>query len=444
MKMLATILVALLLVAAGVVAVGGPAILDRLAGREEAGTEVRVEPAAVRRVVETVSAPGEVRPLFAVEVKAEVSARIVELPVQEGDAVTEGQLIARLDGSQLEASLRARRATRDGRQAQIRAEQVRLDGIESRLEFARRDLERVQSLFDSGDVPRRELDEALEGVDDLETQLGAARQGLAQLESSLLVDEAEIQRAEASLSNTVILAPRDGRVTRLNVDLGEVVTGSTTQPGTVLMTIADLRRMVHDAEVAESDVARVQVGQVADVHVNGYPDRVFAGTVRRVALQRTASANGGFFTTEIELDLDGVELRSGHLANAEIRIDEHEELAVPYQAIVSRELDVLAREVREHPLVDPTRRSTLVVFRHRDGVARATPVEAGPSDLTHRVVHSGLEAGAPVIVGPFSVLEGLQDGDRVRLEGAGEGEAEAGDDAPSAVAEAESDEVAGG
>jgi HlyD family secretion protein len=437
-KTLATIVIVLVLIVAGVVAIGGPQLRDRFSGGEDEGTVVRVEPASVRRVIETVAAPGEIRPLFSVNVAAEVSARIVELPVNEGDAVEAGQLLARLDGSQLEASLRARRATRDGRIAQVRAEEVRLAGVQSRIEFARRDLERVQSLFDSGDVPSRELDTALERVDELETQLGTTRQSLAQLESSLLVDEAEIQRAEASLSNTVIVSPRDGRITRLNVELGEVVTGSTTQPGTVLMTIADLRRMVHDAEVAESDVARVEADFIADVHINGYPDRVFTGRVRRVALQRSTSANGGFFVTEIEIDRDNVDLRSGHLANAEIRIAEHEELAVPYQAIVAREIDDLPASVRESPLVDRTRRSTLVVFRLEDGVARAMAVEAGPSDLTHRVVYAGIEPGTPVIVGPYSVLEKLEDGDAVKMEGADDAEDGAGDGAePTAVADAD-------
>lgn len=438
MKTLSTIVIVLVLLAAGVVAVGGAGLRDRFAGREEAGSVVRVEPAAVRRVIETVSAPGQIRPLNMIDVAAEVSARIVELPVNEGDAVTAGQLLARLDGSQLEAALKARKATRDGRRAQKRAEEFRLDGLASQLEFAERELARVQSLHDSGDVPRRELDQALERVDELRTQQNALEQGLAQLESTMLVDEAEIQRAEAELSNTVIVAPRDGHITQLNVELGEVVTGSTTQPGTVLMTIADLRRIVHDAEVAESDVARIAEDQIADIHVNGYPDRVFTGRVRRIALQRTTSANGGWFKTEIEIDRDGVDLRSGHLANAEIRIAEHEELSVPYQAIVVRELDRLPAEVRADPLVDATRRSTLVVFRLQDGVAKATPVEAGPSDLTHRVVYAGLEPGTSVIVGPYSVLEKLQDGDRVRLpETDAPVAGTAAEPEPEAVAEAE-------
>lgn len=419
MKTFLTIVVVLLLGLVGVAAIGGPALAERFQSGEDRGIEVRVEEVAARTLIETISAPGMVRPLTAVQVAAEVSARIVELPVEEGDAVTKGQLLARLDGTELEAQLKARRAARDGRLKQIEAEGVRLEGLRTRLAFASKELERINALHDTGDVSLRELEQAQESAEDATTQIAAAELGLAQLESSLAIDEAEILRAEASLSNTVIVAPIDGFVTELFVELGEVVTGSTTQPGTILMRIADLRRMIHDAEVAESDIARLSVGQVADVHINGYPDRIFKGTVQRIALQRSMSSSGsGYFKTEIELDLGATRVRSGHLANADIRIAEHRELAVPYQAIVTREVESLPAEVRDDPLIDRTRRNTLVVYRLVEGRTVATPVEAGPSDLTHRVVYAGLDDGTTVITGPYSRLERLEHGTEVRVEGA--------------------------
>ncbi|MFK7958983.1 MAG: efflux RND transporter periplasmic adaptor subunit [Phycisphaerales bacterium] len=422
--MLLTSVVVLILAGVGIAAVAGPSIRDSIATRRDEAkrTEVRTETVATRSLIETIAAPGEVRPLTRVPIAAEVSARIVELPVDEGDAVKRGDFVGRLDDSQLAASLAAAEAAADGRRAGIEAERVRLTGLRSRLDYATRELNRFKVLSESGDVPGRDLDNAEEQVTNLTTEIAGVDHSLAQLESSLAVAMADITRAKASLSNTIIRSPLDGLITEMNVELGEVVTGSFNQPGTRLMTIADLNRMIHDAEIAESDVARVAEGQVCDVHINGYPDRVFPGTVRQIALQRTTSPDGrGYFRAEIELDLQGVEVRSGHLANADIRIAEHEGLAVPYQAIVSVDVDDMPKSIREHPLVDPTRRTTLVVYRVEDGRTIMTPIEAGPNDLTHRIVYRGLDAGDEIISGPFSVLETLSHDLPIKYEDDGDG-----------------------
>ncbi|MCI0547659.1 MAG: biotin/lipoyl-binding protein, partial [Candidatus Rokubacteria bacterium] len=152
---------------------------------QPARTEVRIENAAVRDLIETVSAPGEIEPLTRIEISAEVASRIEELPVQEGDEVRRGDVIVRLDDRILSAALQSAEAMRDGERFRLQSERARLEGLRKTLEFARRTLERQQALHDSGDVSGAVLDEAMERVEDLEASVESATHTISVIESSL-------------------------------------------------------------------------------------------------------------------------------------------------------------------------------------------------------------------------------------------------------------------
>jgi HlyD family secretion protein len=209
----------------------------------------------------------------------------------------------------------------------------------------------------------------------------------------------------------------DGVITALNAEVGEVVLmGTMNNPGTVIMTIADLSRMILNAEVTESDIARVEEGQGARVYINAYRDQVFSGRVTQVALQRTENQldNTGYFKAEVEIDTSGRRIRSGCQANVDIEIATHEGILVESQAIVDRLVDELPDDVkRDNPLVDRAKKATSVVYRMIGNKAVCTPVRRGPSDDTHSLVKAGLSEGDQVIVGPFKVLETLKHQDAV-------------------------------
>jgi HlyD family secretion protein len=415
-----TLLIVLLLVAAAVVTgalVAGPQLREALSSLspEPPATEVRVEQAALDSLTEFVSAPGLIEPHTKVEIAAEVSTRIEELPIREGEVVRKGDIICRLRDRDLKAALESAEARRDGEKYRLRSEQARLEGLRANLEFAQRELERIRALYETGDVSERELDNAAERVRDLNTSIETTKHSISMTETSLAAAEADVDQAQDSLDNTVIASPMDGVITQLNVEVGETVTGSITNPGTVLMTIADLSRMIMNAEVAESDVAEVEIGQQAKLYINAYPDEIFTGTVRQLALQRSINPNGtGYFKTEIEIDLQGRQILSGLMANAEIEIATHEGIVLPSQAIVTRNLDQLPEDLRDHALIDRQRRMANVVYRIVDDMSVCTPVAPGPSDLTHRIIEEGLEEGATVIVGPYKVLESIEHDERVK------------------------------
>ncbi len=384
-------------------------------------TTVRSEKAVDRQLVESVAAPGEIEPLTKVEISAEVSARIEELPVRDGDVVRRGDVIVKLDDRLLRSELQAVKAQREGERFRLQSEQASLAGTLKHLEFARRNLDRQQQLLESGDISTSAFDEAQDRVDELEASAAASAHMISVIESSLAAAEANIERAQDSLTKTVILSPLDGLVTKLNAEVGEVVLlGTMNNPGTVIMTVADLSRMILKARVAESDVAKVAQGQRCRIHINAYPKEVFTGVVRRIALQRTVEQlqQTGYFEVEIEIELQGRQIFSGLVANVDIEIATHDGIAIESQGIVERKVDDLPKAVREDPLLDQRKQVANVVFRIVGGKAVCTPVQSGPSDLTHTLIEAGLSPGDEVIVGPYKVLENLKQDQLVTTEAA--------------------------
>jgi HlyD family secretion protein len=439
LKILLAVVLVLIAVIVGGALVAGPDLGGTLAmlRPEPKRTPVRLETVEARPLVQTVMAPGRIEPRTKVEVSAEVSARIMELPFEAGAEVRKGQLIVKLDDRDLKAILASTKARREGEGFRLEGERARLRGLQATLEFARRELERQRALYDTGDVSRKDLEDAEERAQDLQSSVDTTLHAISQLEASLVAAEAEIEQAEAGLANTTIEAPMDGVITEVNAEVGELVlVGTMNNPASVILTIANLDRMLLNAEVSESDIAKVAEGQGARVHINAYPDEVFSGTVTRVALQRTGNPDGsGYFRTEVEITLQGRRIQSGLMANVDIEIATHEGITVPSQAVVERAVEDVPDRVREgNPYIDATKKTTNVVYRVVDGKATCTPVKTGPSDLTHTLITGGLNAGDVVITGPYKALEKVKHDELVKDEkdekasGHDEGASAAGDD----------------
>jgi HlyD family secretion protein len=351
-------------------------------------------------------------------VSAEVSARIMELPAREGARVKKGDVLVRMDGRDLQAALAGAEARRDGDRFRLEAERSRIQGARQNQENVRAILARLQALHDTGDVSRQQLDDAIARARDVESQVQAAEKTIAQLERSLAASEATIEQSREAVRRTVIVSPIDGLVTYLKAEVGELaVVGIMNSPGTLIMTVADLGAMHLNAKVAETDIARVAVGQDAKIYVNAYKDDPFDGKVSEIALQRTVEKDGtGSFKVLVNLDLKGRQIFSGLTGNVDIDIARQEGLMVPSQAVVERPVNDLPESVKSSPLVQKNRRVTTVVFRVIDGKAVVTPVVTGASNLTDTLIKEGLTAGDTIITGPYRSLEKIKDGEAVEKE----------------------------
>jgi HlyD family secretion protein len=430
-RKLAVILGIILLFLAGIAGLG----VWLLAKAKEVTTpkpeKVRLESPALGELIEVVQAPGEIEPKTKVSISARVAARVLELPYKEGETVSKGDgntspsVLVRLDSTDLQAALRSSMAKYAAQEAQIAVAQARIESQKSQIQMSRiqlvdsqRELTRVRQLMQTRNVSQSELDQAQRKVDELQAQLDSAIHGLEAdqsnrkvMQHNLEAADADITRAKDNLSYSTITSPIDGTVTRVNAKVGElVVTGTMNNPGTVILEVADLARMLVVARLNESDVAAVKVGQKARVHVEAYRGRQFEGVVENIALVQSGEKDGSkYFRAEVLLRTDGERIFSGLTADVDIETSRHAGvLRIPSQAVVGRPVDDLPSSVRETSKdIETTKTMATVVYRMKDGKAVVTPVRIGPSDATHTIVESGLSSADKVITGPYKVLEKL-------------------------------------
>jgi HlyD family secretion protein len=395
-------------------------------------TTVRIENPELGFLTEIVSAPGEIEPKTNVSISAKIASRIVKLPFDEGQQVTAGDdnnpasVLVRLDDKDMVSNLRSAQAQLasqaaqlDVEKAQIEGQKANLKGLEATLEQARKDAERQKQLFDSNDVSQATYDQAKCRYDELQAQyanavqmLKAAQLSLIVMDHNLEVADARIDQAVETLSYTVITSPIDGIVTRLNAEVGELVmTGTMNNPGTVIMEVADLSRMLLVAQVDEAEIGRLEVGQKAAIHVQAFAEEEFSGVVDTIALTHDRSLNGSkYFKTEILLDKTARQLYSGLTADVDIETKVHQQvIRVPIQAVVGREVDTLPMDIREkNDQIDMNKTFVSAVYRLIDGKAVVTPVKTGPSDMTHIIIESGITIDDEIVTGPYKVLESIK------------------------------------
>ncbi|MEM9064833.1 MAG: efflux RND transporter periplasmic adaptor subunit [Planctomycetota bacterium] len=379
------------------------------------GKAVRFQEVELGDLTRTVSAPGAIEPETNVEISAQVSARIVALPFEEGDQVRAGDVVVRLDARDLEAALVSARA-------QLASSEAALDGATARFIRAQAEFERFQDLYDTRDVSKSDLDLA-------EADFLDARSQLKQAEQSIEIAKATIAQRETDLDNAIITTPMDGIVTALNAEVGEtVIVGTTNNAGSIIMEIADLSSMLLNAQVDETNIAPVREGQIARIYINAYTDVELEGVVRRVGLKRQVGSDGvGFFNVEIlitdstEADSAGYRLLSGLSANTDIEVERFSDVViVPSQSVLERRVDELPRDIAEDsPHVDLNRVFARVVYAVVENELGALetvvkPVSVGPSDISQTLIIGGLDEGERIVSGPFRELVNLGHEETVR------------------------------
>lgn len=390
-----------LFVAGGIALVALIVLLNVARPGNGKGAEITVEKAQARDLVEKVSATGEIKPKKNVNISTDVAGKILRILVQEGQEVRKGELLMKIDSAIYEANADRDRET-------IAQSQAQLISQEATLKKARRYLERRQELFEQGLISREQYEDAVAQQEIAEANQKASRHLIEQARASL-------KSSTDAIGKTSIVSPIDGIVTSLKVEEGEVaIIGTMNNPGTVLMTIADLSVMEAEVLVDETDVVRVRPGKRADVTVDAIPGTVVSGKVTEVGNSAIASAAASAgtesrdFKTVITLDRPPAALKPGFSASADIIIEEKKGvLSVPIAALVIQERD------------DPAKKGAKVeregVFVAEKGRAVFRELQKGIAGDMYIEVRAGLGQGAEVVSGPFAALKKLKDGDPIRV-----------------------------
>ena len=397
-----------------VVVLGASAAFSVRRSRDR-GTEVRVEAIERRDMVQTVTASGNIRARSTADISAEISAKVAELLVDEGDDVVAGQVLLRLEPDQYEASL----ARTDATLAQSEAGQAQQ---QASLIRSQRALDRLLQLSarDSLLVSPVQIDDARTDVEVAEAMLESARHGVSQA-------RAQVEEAREQLSKTVLTAPNAGKVTRLTVEEGEtVMVGTMNNAGSLILTVSDLSIMEVVVQVDETDVPQISLGDSATIRIDAFPDREFAGRVTEIGNsainppdQQAAGQQAAIdFEVVLTLDESKVQLRPDLSATADIVVETRDDvLAVPIIALTVREENADSVEGAT-PAADDSGgggdSDVEGVFVVSDGVVTFTPVEIGIAGQEYFELLSGLAVGDTIVAGPYQRIRQLRTGDKVR------------------------------
>jgi HlyD family secretion protein len=302
-----------------------------------------------------VTANGLVRPIDRIELKSKASGEVIQLPIEVGDRVEKGALIAKLDQVEERAAL-----------AQAGAD---LDIARAELDLAEKNFARRQQLFSSNVISKEVQDQTT-------LDLAVARSKLVQADTAL-------ERARERVEDTVITAPVGGVILQKYVESGQIIASgvSNVGGGTPIADIADMRNVYVEAGIDEIDIGKVAVGQKAAIRAEAFPEHRYEGAVVRIAPEARVEQNVTLFDVVIQVANTDVNLKSGMNTTVEIVIvDEPDVLTIPVAAL------------RRDRAVPGGPSPAVLVKQGEDYVKRE--IRTGRSD--HRVIE---------------VLEGLADGD---------------------------------
>jgi multidrug efflux pump subunit AcrA (membrane-fusion protein) len=344
---------------------------------------VTVEPVTRGRAVEAVYATGTVEPIQKVVVKARIGEHVELIAASEGDTVTKGQLLAKIQDpvrqfalSQSETQLGKARQQASGRSPQLASLDAQARALRAQLALATLDLARTEKLLRSAAVTQQEVDVARARAAQLEAQADAADEQLrsSRLELTATRDQlaSQVLSLATEVDERVVVSPLAGMVLRRDVEPGEVVAQNQA-----LFEVADVSTLLIELHVDEADIARVQDGAAPSavaLSFYAFPGQAFAGTVAQILPEPDRIRRS--YTVKVRLDQPIAGLRVGMTAEANIIVQRKDAvLLVPAEALDGDQ-----------------------AWFVEDGRAVKRPVKLGIRDLTHAELLSGAAEGAQAIV----------------------------------------------
>jgi RND family efflux transporter MFP subunit len=269
----------------------------------------------------SINAAGEIGPADQVSVRPEINGRIAELPVDIGDRVKNGQLLCRLDDTDLQTE-------KETQVSQIAGARLQIEAATLQVEKTEREFKRNQQLFENKLV-------AQEIFDNARTDFQVAKNAVLLARNALERAEKALKQVEDKLAKTHIEAPFDCTVLTRPVSLGQTVSGAAGfNSGTEIMTIANLNDMIITAHINQADVTRMKTGQPVEVQVESVPGLRMKGEVERIAPQAIIKNGIKGFSARIAIKNIDSRIRPGMTSILTIPVASVENaLSVPLSAV---------------------------------------------------------------------------------------------------------------
>src|SRR5688572_10461601 len=365
--------------------------------RDDTNKSVDIEQVSLRGLTPTVLASGSLTYESQVTLAPEVTGRVTEILVEEGDQVRRDQLLMRLDPAAPRAAIEQSEAQVRQARLSIERRQVDFDTLVARTK-------RFEALRAQGMVDINSLEELVSARNLAEVDLRTSREQLTQA-------IAQLREAQEQLAKTEIRSPLDGKVTAIYVKVGQTAVPSFSGiAGSTLVDVADTASIDAEINVDETDIARVRVGAEARVVPAAFPDKTLTGVVEQVAIAPRYTGQSKSYPVRVRLtNTTGVTFHPGMSCRAEVLTgadSDEKVLAVPVQALRYEDNADKAGKDKEEKS-----RASVFIFDAGRAVKRA--VSTGTADDTYIAVTTGLKEGDQVIVGPAKTLLFLLDGEKV-------------------------------
>ena len=361
-------------------------ISKQVTGNKDA-PEMHIAEVEQGNIADSILASGNLVFNTQVQLRSEVTGRVAKVFVEEGESVTEGDILMRLDTTAFESEVARNKAV-------LRATEIDIKHSETRLKNIERQLSRQKELYEVG-LAGQEVYENLQNARDLaKIDIEAKREAYNQAQASLLI-------AEDRLNKSVFRAPMSGLLASVNIKEGEtVIAGTTNIIGSDLMLVADPSAILAELRVDETDIAGIKLDQHADIYAAAYPNQPFTGKVINIgtSAKNQAGSQGLSFKVKVLLDATDRQLYAGMSCRAEIATSIAENgLKLPIEAI-QKEDD-----------------SYFVWKLNTDNTVTKTAVTVGISSDIEQALTSGVVKGDRIVIGPARPLSSLKEGDTIAV-----------------------------
>ena len=372
-------------------------------------------------IIETVAATGKIQPEVEIKLSSEVSGEIISLPVKEGQDVSKGDLLVRINPDLVQSAL-------NQAQAGLQNAKAGLAQAEASLKVAKLSYDRNVPLYEKGVISKADYERA---ISDFEVAQANRQSAFYNVQSV----SASVKQANDNLSRTTIYAPRDGTISMLNAELGERVVGTAQMAGTEIIRLANLTNMEVEVDVNENDIVKISVGDSTIVEVDAYLKKEFKGLVTEIAnsAESTLSANQVTnFKVKVRILKESYKdllvdrpktyspFRPGMTATVDIITKKRANIiAAPISAIVIKSDTTSTNKKRPKKATSVKKREKFeCVFVKNGEEAKLKVVTTGVQDDSSIEILTGLEDGDEIITGPYTlVTKLLKSGDKIEVKG---------------------------
>lgn len=400
---------------------------------KEVGFEVNTQKVELKTITETVSASGKIQPEVEVKISPDVSGEIVDLFVKEGQEVKKGEVLCKINPLLYISNKERTEASVNTTKANLANSKARL--VQSKAVFVNTELtfNRNKKLFDQGAISEAEFENSKSQYESAKADVEAAAQTVSASDFNIKNAVASLEEANNNLDRTIIRSPVDGKVSKLNVEKGERVVGTSQMAGTELLRIANLNEMEVVVDVNENDIVKIHLNDTTLIEVDAYLGQKFKGIVTSIANSANTNGTSADQITNFEVKIrilrdsyshllnnkqdNNSPFRPGMTATVDIQTKTIKNvLAVPIEAVTLRtdttsenKTNKKNKKEEDEEEKDKNNKEEAIelVFIFNNGKSLIKPVKTGIQDNNFIQILSGISKGDEVIVGPYKTVSKL-------------------------------------